>query len=182
MEPYRIREDFIRYGVRKEAKKNQYLFDPSREGCDNICFLDEGIAALTRINDDGEEHIYLYFGEKRLVGFANALVKHFPYDWQRYITPSPFWITAKTNCVYYSMRAKQFESMMDSSPYFTQGKSMIPKAFSFVEVANYLGMHPVTVSRIARKLRETGILAREDGCLIIQDEEKLRAMTMLQNG
>ncbi len=43
-------------------------------------------------------------------------------------------------------------------------------------------MHPVTVSRIARKLRETGILAREDGCLIIQDEEKLRAMTMLQNG
>ena len=41
-----------------------------------------------------------------------------------------------------------------------QGKSMIPKAFSFVEVANYLGMHPVTVSRIARKLRETGILAR----------------------
>ena len=37
---------------------------------------------------------------------------------------------------------------------------MIPKAFSFVEVANYLGMHPVTVSRIARKLRETGILAR----------------------
>lgn len=67
MEPYQIREDFIRYGVRKEAKKNQYLFDPSREGCDNICFLDEGIAALTRINDDGEEHIYLYFGEKRLV-------------------------------------------------------------------------------------------------------------------
>lgn len=120
MEPYQIREDFIRYGVRKEAKKNQYLFDPSREGCDNICFLDEGIAALTRINDDGEEHIYLYFGEKRLVGFANALVKHFPYDWQRYITPSPFWITAKTNCVYYSMREKQFESMMDSSPYFTQ--------------------------------------------------------------
>ena len=191
MEPYQIREDFIRYGVRKEAKKNQYLFDPSREGCDNICFLDEGITALTRINDDGEEHIYLYFGEKRLVGFANALVKHFPYDWQRYITPSPFWITAKTNCVYYSMREKQFESMMDSSPYFTQcvlgattlnylelvnkiqwmmdgdktaqfckwlltycikkqGKSMIPKAFSFVEVANYLGMHPVTVSRIAR--------------------------------
>ena len=47
-------------------------------------------------------------------------MKHFPYDWQRYITPSPFWITAKTNCVYYSMRAKQFESMMDSSPYFTQ--------------------------------------------------------------
>ena len=63
-----------------------------------------------------------------------------------------------------------------------RGKSMIPKAFSFVEVANYLGMHPVTVSRIARKLRETGILARVDGCLIIQDEEKLRAMTMLQNG
>mgnify|MGYP000187573278 CR=1 FL=1 len=95
MEPYQIREDFIRCGIRREAKKNQYLFDPSREGCDNICFLDEGIAALTRINDDGEEHVYLYFGEKRLVGFANALVKHFPYDWQRYITPSPFWITAK---------------------------------------------------------------------------------------
>ena len=223
MEPYQIREDFIRCGIRREAKKNQYLFDPSRDGCDNICFLDEGIAALTRINDDGEEHVYLYFGEKRLVGFANALVKHFPYDWQRYITPSPFWITAKTNCVYYSMREKQFESMMDSSPYFTQcvlgattlnylelvnkiqwmmdgdktaqfckwlltysikkrGKSMIPKAFSFVEVANYLGMHPVTVSRIARKLRETGIIAREDGCLVIQDEEKLRAMTLLQNG
>ena len=78
MEPYQIREDFIRCGIRREAKKNQYLFDPSREGCDNICFLDEGIAALTRINDDGEEHVYLYFGEKRLVGFANALVKHFP--------------------------------------------------------------------------------------------------------
>ena len=223
MEPYQIREDFIRCGIRREAKKNQYLFDPSREGCDNICFLDEGIAALTRINDDGEEHVYLYFGEKRLVGFANALVKHFPYDWQRYITPSPFWITAKTNCVYYSMREKQFESMMDSSPYFTQcvlgattlnylelvnkiqwmmdgdktaqfckwlltysikkhGKSMIPKAFSFVEVANYLGMHPVTVSRIARKLRETGIIAREDGFLVIQEEEKLIAMTLLQNG
>lgn len=221
MERYQIRDDFIRYGVRKEAKRNENLFDPALEESGSVCFLDEGIAALNRINEKGEEQIFLYFGEKRLVGFSTALVHFFPYDWQHYINPMAFWITAKSPCVYYSMREKQFHEMMNRSHLFTQGvlgaaalnyleminkvqrmmdgnktaqlcqwfltcrvrqrdRYVIPRTFSFIEVAQYLNMHPVTVSRIVKKLKQEGLLGKEDGYLVLLDEEGLRELAAPQ--
>lgn len=216
MESYQIRDDFIRYGIEKKVQKGQNLFDPAKSGYEEgVCYLDHGIAALNRINREGEEQIYLYFGEKRVIGFANALVKYFPIHWDQYITPTPFWITAKTSCVYYYMREIVFDSLMEESPPFVrgilgaatlnyleivnkvqgimdgdktaqfcqwlltcrvehEGQTVIPKAFSFVEVAKYLGMHPVTVSRIAGRLKAQGILLRKDGYLVIKDEKKIR--------
>ena len=48
-----------------------------------------------------------------------------------------------------------------------------PKTFSFAEVSKYLGMHPVTVSRLAKKLKEMGAIDRKDGCIIIKDKDLL---------
>lgn len=219
MEPYQIREDFIRYGIRKTIKKNHYLLDPTVDDSSLVYFLDQGIAALTHINEEGVENIYLYFCEKRLIGFVKALLHYFPYDWEKNIAPAPFWILAKTDCVYYAMHEKQFDELMNSSHGFTQGvlgaaalnylelvdklqcmlssdkttqfcqclldyhvkkykNHMFSVDFSFVDAANYLGMHPVTASRIASRLRELGIIGRENGELVIKDEERLRAMAV----
>lgn len=50
---------------------------------------------------------------------------------------------------------------------------IVPKTFSFAEVSKYLGMHPVTVSRLAKKLKEMGAIDRKDSCIIIKDKDLL---------
>lgn len=55
-----------------------------------------------------------------------------------------------------------------------EGKKVIPRAFTFVEVAKYLGTHSVTVSRIASDLKRKGCIAKEDHYIVIKDEERIR--------
>lgn len=52
----------------------------------------------------------------------------------------------------------------------------VPYGFTYAEIAKYLGMHPVTVSKLASGLKKAGIIRKEKGRIIIMDEKRLREM------
>lgn len=56
------------------------------------------------------------------------------------------------------------------------GKKMLPKTMSFLEMSKYLGTHPVTVSRIVAILKKEGCIAKEQGYVVIRDEDRLQEM------
>ena len=53
------------------------------------------------------------------------------------------------------------------------GKMVIPKNITFVEMSKYLGTHPVTVSRIFALLKKDGCIDKEQGGVVIKNKEKL---------
>ncbi len=59
------------------------------------------------------------------------------------------------------------------------GKKVLPKTMSFLEMSRYLGTHPVTVSRIVAILKKDGCISKEQGFVVIQDETKL--MQLIEN-
>lgn len=60
------------------------------------------------------------------------------------------------------------------------GKKVLPKTMSFLEMSKYLGTHPVTVSRIVATLKKDGCIVKEQGSVVIQDEQRL--LQMIENG
>lgn len=60
------------------------------------------------------------------------------------------------------------------------GKKMLPKSLTFLEMSKYLGTHPVTVSRIVALLKKDGCIAKEQGAVVIKDEERL--LEMIESG
>ena len=52
-------------------------------------------------------------------------------------------------------------------------KPIVPKFYTYEELARYLGCHPVTVSRIMAKLKQLGYLKKSGRALVIEDEQKL---------
>ncbi len=52
-------------------------------------------------------------------------------------------------------------------------KPVIPKFYTYEELARYLGCHPVTVSRIMAKLKQLGYLKKAGRELVIEDEGML---------
>ncbi len=53
------------------------------------------------------------------------------------------------------------------------GRKILPKTMTFLELSKYLGTHPVTVSRIVASLRKSGCIAKEQGTVVIIDEDRL---------
>lgn len=53
---------------------------------------------------------------------------------------------------------------------------VVPNGFTYAEIAKYLGMHPVTVYKLASRLKKEGILTKEKGRIVILNEKKLRAL------
>lgn len=56
----------------------------------------------------------------------------------------------------------------------------MPKVFSYVEIAKYLGIHPVTVSKIAAELRDLGIIAKGRMGIEILDVEQLKELAAVE--
>lgn len=56
-----------------------------------------------------------------------------------------------------------------------RGIRVVPKGFTYAEIAKYLGMHPVTVYKLAASLKKEGILNKENGQIVVLDEEGLKA-------
>lgn len=52
----------------------------------------------------------------------------------------------------------------------------VPHGFTYTEIAKYLGMHPVTVSKLASNLKKQGIIKKENGRILILNEKKLREL------
>lgn len=53
---------------------------------------------------------------------------------------------------------------------------ILDKHFTYVELAKYLGVHCVTVSRVIRKLKDLGIVAKKGHCIVIKDMDGLNAL------
>lgn len=60
------------------------------------------------------------------------------------------------------------------------GKKVLPKSLTFLEMSKYLGTHPVTVSRIVALLKRDGCIAKEQGMVVIKDEERL--LELIESG
>ncbi len=60
------------------------------------------------------------------------------------------------------------------------GKKVLPKQLTFLEMARYLGTHPVTVSRIVALLKKDGYISKEHGMVVIKDEERL--LELIESG
>lgn len=60
------------------------------------------------------------------------------------------------------------------------GKKVLPKSLTFLEMSKYLGTHPVTVSRIVALLKKDGCIAKEQGMVVIKDEGRL--LEMIESG
>ena len=54
---------------------------------------------------------------------------------------------------------------------------LLHKDFSYGELANYLGIHTITVTRIFKKLKDMGIVAKKGHQTIIPDMERLIQLT-----
>lgn len=53
---------------------------------------------------------------------------------------------------------------------------IIHKDFSYNEIASYLGIHTITVTRMMRRLKEMGIISKEGHDTVILDMDKLTSM------
>lgn len=53
------------------------------------------------------------------------------------------------------------------------GMKVLPRSMTFLEMSKYLGTHPVTVSRIVAALKKDGCITKEQGLVVILDEERL---------
>ena len=50
----------------------------------------------------------------------------------------------------------------------------VPRGFTYTDIAKYLGIHPVTVAKLASELKKDGIIKKEQGQILIIDEKRLR--------
>lgn len=53
------------------------------------------------------------------------------------------------------------------------GYRIVPHGFTYAEIAKYLGMHPVTVSKLAADLKKQGVIEKREGKLVILKEDWL---------
>lgn len=58
-----------------------------------------------------------------------------------------------------------------SQPY--KNKMVVPKFYSYAELARYLGCHPITVSRIMPRLKEAGYIRKEAMGIVIENPDGL---------
>ena len=54
------------------------------------------------------------------------------------------------------------------------GQLIVPKFFTYAELAKYLGTHSVTVSRIMAKMKQKGYMAKDRRGIIIKSPESIR--------
>lgn len=57
-----------------------------------------------------------------------------------------------------------------------KGLLLVPKFFTYGEMAKYLGCHPVTVSRIMAKLKQLGYIAKTREGIVMENRERLEKL------
>ena len=57
-----------------------------------------------------------------------------------------------------------------------EGELVVPKFFTYAELAKYLGSHPVTVSRIMAKLKQLGYIVKDHDGIILNDPAALKEL------
>lgn len=214
MNESKLREYFVLYGRKIKIEKELNLCSPKLSDS-YVYYLDKGIVSLTAVTDEGEEKVFLYFRENRLLGFTPVLARFF--GLKRY-KDEVFGIDPKTDCIFYKMEERIFNQLLHENQEFQllvmenitfnyadlvnkhyelQGNSAgqrfckcllelamdqgkvrcVPKSFTYVEIAKYLGVHPVTVSKMAAILKKNRIIQKKSGGIEILDEKELLRMS-----
>lgn len=213
-------DKFLKYGHKKIVEKDEMIYNPADSEQKNCAyFLVSGLVGLTTIAKDGDERVYLYFKDRRLIGFAPMLLlTHSSHNQavgrMRKIGRTEVFQIAKTRCELYQLREADYKHLLDTDFEFNRlvnkvlvenyvdlldhfrqaleetagirfcrlllesyverdGKKILPKAMTFLEMSKYLGTHPVTVSRIVALLKKDGCIAKEQGVVVIKDEDRL---------
>ena len=121
-----VKQYFERYGMRIEVKRETSICNP-RLSDSYIYYLVEGIASLTSLTMDGEEKDFIYFPHDHLLGFAPALMRHYRKVRGEDYTLSgddcvqekiPFGIDTKTDCVFYRLDERAFETLLEEDACF----------------------------------------------------------------
>lgn len=214
---------FVEYGQKFMVEKDELIYRPGglqRRNC--AFYLETGIVALATITKEGEEKVYLYFNGGRLIGFTQLLMEvnnREGISWKRKIGHAEIFIIARSKCVLYQLREKDFKQLMGNDVAFNRqvlyvvtenyvelldhfqqaleesagtrfcrlllecytqrnGVKVVPKSMTFLEMSRYLGTHPVTVSRIVAALKKMGCISKENGYVVIKDEERLMELIM----
>jgi len=214
---------FVEYGRKAVAEKDEVIYRPGdlqRKNC--AYYLVTGIVALATITKEGEEKVYLYFNSGRLIGFTQLLMEvnnREGISWNRKIGHAEVFIIARSKCVLYQLRDRDFKRLMERDAAFNRqvlhvvtenyvelldhfqqaleesagtrlcrlllecykernGVKVVPKSMTFLEMSRYLGTHPVTVSRIVAALKKKGCISKENGYVVIKDEERLMELIM----
>lgn len=56
------------------------------------------------------------------------------------------------------------------------GRQVVPRFFTYAELAKYLGCHPVTVSRIMAKLKQQGYIIKAPEGIVLEKKEALQEL------
>lgn len=211
-------ERFIEHGQKIVAGKEELIYHPENLQQKNCAYyLETGVVALATFTKEGEEKVFLYFNSGRLIGFTQLLMevnKREGISWNRKIGHAEIFLIAKSKCVLYQLRDRDFKQLMESDVSFNKqvlyvvtenylelldhfqqaleesagtrfcrlllecytdrnGVKMVPKSMTFLEMSRYLGTHPVTVSRIVAALKKMGCISKENGYVVIKDEDRL---------
>lgn len=107
-------EYFRAHGQRAEVPQGTVLYDYAQpwEGC---FFLEKGCCALSVVTRTGEERTLLYWTEKRLIGFMDALGAASADQ-----SPMPILVTAKTPCALYRLSAAALAVLLESDGDFSR--------------------------------------------------------------
>lgn len=114
-------EQFIQHGHKIVVEKDGFIYDSRKPGDgEYMYFLESGLAALMSFTRDGDERVYLYFNEQRLISFTPLLKKAVNFDdalLEKF--SDSFFQVAKTRCVLYRIDHKEFDHLMRTSKEFS---------------------------------------------------------------
>lgn len=202
-------DEFCKIGQFRNIKKGECLDCKGAYEKSAFCLV-KGLCALTSITKSGDEKIYHYFSNRRIIGFVPAYIPDTVLETQN----SLFVIYAKTDCEVYEISYDHFCDFIAHNPTLSDaiilslvenfigvlyhfnslqedptpirlcktlldlaenhhGKLKLHSHFTYVELAKYLGVHTVTISRIMATLKTEGIILKDGHSIIIKNKDKL---------
>lgn len=153
-------QKIYKYGTKISVKKGGCIFNPrSKEEHYSVYLLDSGICALTSITKNGDEKIYLYFAERRIVNFV-PMMSGFSKSIRT--ETNPFTIVAKTDCVLYKLSESVFQQLLHNNPEFVQCIMQV-MAENYINVVDHFlqSQEESAVVRLCRFLLEYSEIKKE---------------------
>lgn len=157
-------EQFIQHGQKIVVEKDGFIYDSRKPGDgEYMYFLESGLAALMSFTRDGDERVYLYFNEQRLIGFAPLLKRAVEFDDALLEKFSDnFFQVAKTRCVLYRIDHNEFDHLMKTSKEFT---TLLLQAVTqnYLEVLNHFrqAQEENAGTRFCRLLLESSVVKND---------------------
>lgn len=154
-------EQFIQHGHKVVVEKDGFIYDSRKPGDgEYMYFLESGLAALMSFTRDGDERVYLYFNERRLIGFAPLLKRSFNFEHELLEKFSDdFFQIAKTRCVLYRIDHIEFDCLMKTNKDFNM-LLMQAVTQNYLEILNHFrqAQEENAGTRFCRLLLESSVI------------------------